>query len=300
LRAILSDGQHVRPRNIATRELRAFHFSIEDPRRRFVSIAPRRWNFAYALGEFCWHIRGSDSLEEIAFYSPRWRSVSDDGVSIRSSCYGAKIFDCRDGRGSQWDVSKHLLVADPDTRRSILILADPLDQQSYEARDVSCATSVQFTARSGKLDATVSMRSNDAVLGLPYDVFLFTMLQEMMACELHLELGAYHHFAGSLHIYESDFELADAVASAEPQIHESMDKMSNVDGAKYLLSCERASREGTQLSDNSCDLDSYWMKFASVLEHRNRARRGFFGRMDEVIVDPLSLRLAKLGSSFSD
>ncbi len=46
------------------------------------------------------------------------------------------------------------------------------------------------------------MRSNDAYLGFPHDVFCFTMIQELIARSLGIRVGEYHHFATSLHLYE--------------------------------------------------------------------------------------------------
>ena len=51
---------------------------------------------------------------------------------------------------------------------------------------------MQFFVRSGALHAITHMRSNDIILGSPYDIFFFTMLQEMMAVALEV------HFRGIL------------------------------------------------------------------------------------------------------
>ena len=48
------------------------------------------------------------------------------------------------------------------------------------------------------------MRSNDVFRGLPHDLFCFTMLQELIARSVGVELGSYHHMVGSLHMYEED------------------------------------------------------------------------------------------------
>jgi thymidylate synthase len=55
------------------------------------------------------------------------------------------------------------------------------------------------------------MRSNDAWLGLPYDVAQFTMLQEAVAAHWGLALGRYVHIDGSLHLYERDMKAARAI-----------------------------------------------------------------------------------------
>ena len=48
------------------------------------------------------------------------------------------------------------------------------------------------------------MRSNDVIKGLPHDIFCFTMLQEMVARMISVDLGIYKHCVGSLHLYDTD------------------------------------------------------------------------------------------------
>ena len=62
--------------------------------------------------------------------------------------------------------------------------------------------------RHDKLYMFTNMRSNDVFSGLPHDVFSFTMLQEIMARALSVELGNYKHAVGSLHLYEKDRDAA--------------------------------------------------------------------------------------------
>jgi hypothetical protein len=54
----------------------------------------------------------------------------------------------------------------------------------------------------------VNMRSNDVFLGVPYDVFSFTMLQEYIAMRTGFQLGSYFHNAGSFHLYERHYNAA--------------------------------------------------------------------------------------------
>jgi thymidylate synthase len=71
-----------------------------------------------------------------------------------------------------------------------------------DLKEVPCTTTLQFHLRKGLLHMSVTLRSNNAYWGLPHDVFCFTMLQEMMARRLGVELGEYYHYVGSMHIYE--------------------------------------------------------------------------------------------------
>jgi thymidylate synthase len=58
--------------------------------------------------------------------------------------------------------------------------------------------------RDDKLLCITNMRSNDAILGLSYDMFSFTMLQEFVANMIGVEVGPYYHNAGSFHVYVKD------------------------------------------------------------------------------------------------
>jgi len=56
--------------------------------------------------------------------------------------------------------------------------------------------------RDGHLEWTQVMRSNDIFRGLPHNFVQFTMLQEIVAGWLNVEVGGYHHLSDSLHLYE--------------------------------------------------------------------------------------------------
>jgi thymidylate synthase len=292
--AILKRGESVSPRAIPTTELRAVCISIADPRRRYVSLRPRRWSFAYALGEFCWHVRGSDRLDEISFYSERWRQMSDDGYTISGSCYGAKIFRGRASSESQWHLVMRTLRSDPSSRRAILAFSHRTEMDALRSRDMNCATTLQFFVRAGKLEAIATMRSNDVLLGLPYDIFLFTMLQEMMAVELGLDLGAYHHIVGSLHIYDSDLSWSKEIVSARPTISESMPRMRTLTGVEGLLEGERHTRDPKASETLHEVADSYWLGLLEVLRYCNGIRLSKVSDLELLSAFPLYRRLVDL------
>ena len=294
INSILKRGEDIAPRGIPTSEVRALSISIANPRRRYISLPPRRWSFGYALGEFCWHARGSSNVEEISFYSRRWREMSDDGRSIRGSCYGAQIFQARDRGESQWHLVRRVLDADPASRRATFAFSDGMNADLLRSRDINCATTLQFYVRANKLEAIATMRSNDVILGLPYDIFLFTMLQEMMAVELGLELGSYHHFVGSMHVYKSNLEWAESIISATPTINEPMPKMTSVDDIHELLENEPQTRRRDSLAQRTHSTASYWGGLLRVLQSYNGARLGNATGLDLALEPALYRQLMDL------
>jgi thymidylate synthase len=271
LKNVIERGRESAPRHKPTRELLFASFSLANPRNRCVTIPERRWSLPLAIGEFCWHASGSDTVEFISYYTERWRDFSDDGMRIAGSCYGKKMFASKDGEKSPWSRMIDLLRGDPDTRRAIISFQDSTDTPLH-AKDVACATSMQFLIRDKALHTVVNMRSNDCVWGLPYDLFVFSMFQELMATTLDLGLGQYHHAASSLHIYERHYELAGRVAEAPEQSSEPMPPMIDVSQLRQFLTEE----EHVRLGDNhsaSGNLNPYWSNLIEVLK-AHRSRRG--------------------------
>jgi thymidylate synthase len=193
LSEIISSGHPTSPRGEATVESLAVSFSIQNPRARCVVNRERRWHMPLALGELCWHLSGSTDANSLTYYARAWRTFADSEGQIRGSCYGSKVFS--PGSANLWDKARDLLRSDPATRRAVLYFNDTASHLDIVCPDAACASSLQFLIREGYLHAFVCMRSNDVIWGLPYDVFLFTFLQEMMALELGVRLGEYHHFA---------------------------------------------------------------------------------------------------------
>jgi hypothetical protein len=72
---------------------------------------------------------------------------------------------------------------------------------------------VQFIVRDDKLHVQTSMRSNDVVLGIPYDWWMMSRLGISVASSLGVDLGSYTHVVGSMHLYDRDLGIASDVES---------------------------------------------------------------------------------------
>ena len=90
------------------------------------------------------------------------------------------------------------------------------------------------------------MRSNDLMLGFGYDVFFFTLLQDMLATELDTTIGWYQHAVGSLHLYDKDRSRAQQiVAESSSDYALEMDRMTALGAIPSVLAYERQLREGS-------------------------------------------------------
>ena len=87
------------------------------------------------------------------------------------------------------------------------------DDIARDRKEIPCTTTFQFMVRDNRVHMLTTMRSNDAYIGLPHDVFCFSMLQEIIACSLGSDLGTYRHFVGSMHLYDRDLSKAEEFVS---------------------------------------------------------------------------------------
>jgi thymidylate synthase len=205
----------------STRELLNFSLQLSNARDRIVPIS-NRLRSVLAVGRFLWMMAGSDRLDDIRFYESKGLagdrrqgvgSFSDDGLSVPGSNYGQRLF--RPGPGvDQVQACIDLIKEDPNTRRAAMSVYRPEDA-GRESPDIPCTFGAFLNPRDGMLNLTVIMRSNNAWILLPYNVFEFTLLGEVMASETGLQLGPYFHFAASMHLYEDHVEPAREAIGAD-------------------------------------------------------------------------------------
>jgi len=228
IKALLEEGEEVSPRGMLTREISPVGITIKDPTKHAITHPVRKLNYGFMVGELLWMLRGKNEVESIAHYNKQWLKYSDDGMTLNGS-YGQRIFNWDAGnrdiefknedeysitRGmaskaitvNQFEAAYQQLKADPDTRQATIVIFDPY-KDYRETKDKPCTNLMRFTIRNGKLNMMVCMRSNDIFYGFPYDVYNFTMMQEIMAGKLGVAVGKYTHVVDSLHIYQEHFEI---------------------------------------------------------------------------------------------
>jgi thymidylate synthase len=138
-------------------------------------------------------------------------------------------------------------------------------------KEIPCTCSLQFMIRAGRLNMATVMRSNDAYLGLSHDVFAFTMIQELLARTLKVELGGYTHFVGSLPIYKKDRSAVQKYLQEgwQPTQNVAMPEMPSGDprpSVEALLQAEAAIRRGRNPNQFLNRLDPYWQDLGRLLQ----------------------------------
>jgi thymidylate synthase len=178
--------------------------TIHDARQRWVFSRRPAINPAFALAEVVWIVRGRRDSRFLTYFNNELPRYAGEGPVF----HGAYGFRMRHHFGiDQFERAFSALCARPHTRQVVLQFWDPrADLPSEDGReaapDIPCNVLAMLKVRDGVLDWTQILRSNDVFRGLPYNLVQFTMLHEILAGWLGLDLGSHNLLSDSLHVYD--------------------------------------------------------------------------------------------------
>lgn len=246
-------------------EVLAVQIELTNPRARLCFAEERQTIFG-CFGEFLWYLSQGDAIEFIEYYLPKYRAFATIDHNRVIGAYGPRLFAWNDV--DQVANIVGLLRERPNTKRAVIQLFDRTD--FYEL-DVPCTCTLQFLRRNGFLHVIANMRSNDVLIGLPHDIFAFTMLQEMVACALDDEVGTYHHWVGSLHLYKKHKEKAQSLIDEgwQQTVNAAMPSMPSGDprpALEKIKAAERAFRIDHRLDPWPTVGQKYWDEIITLLE----------------------------------
>ena len=255
---ILQEGQEIHPTKGPAKELSGVLIELTNPLARISRTETKGKPFS-CLGELFWYLAQTKDLSFISYYLPAYKAYADGGEIFGG--YGPRLFNW-DGVNQFANVAE-MLKRKPDSRQAVIQLFDAHDILETH-KDIPCTCTVQFIVRGQHLHMLTYMRSNDAFVGMPHDIFCFTMLQEIMARTLACELGRYKHMVGSLHLYD------ESVDNAQQFLNEGWQSTTTLMGSMpagdpwpaidLVLSAEHAIRTDQEYDPERLleGLDPYW------------------------------------------
>ncbi len=197
LEALVNSEHQSLPRGLPIRELLNVKLELTNPYRNILVNAKRSVKYRFMLAEWLWIWYGHDDVKTIAKYNPNIAKFSDNGIDFNGA-YGKAV-------QPHWLRIVDTLTRDPASRQAVITIYKAPPQ---ETKDTPCTVSVQWIIRDKRLHCIVTMRSSDIWLGLPYDVFNFTMLTNLLGAQLNLKMGTFWMNLGSSHLYDVNFKEA--------------------------------------------------------------------------------------------
>lgn len=174
-------------------------FKLYDLERTFLTNGRRNLSLQYAAAELLWYLSETGNTKMICAYAPQYEKFTEaDGTAY--GAYGARMKE-------QLPMIIDLLRSNPNTRQAVISMWNETDLEHAiegDRADIPCTTTWQFIIRSNQLHMVCSIRSNDIWLGLPYDVYVNTIMLRLIAQAVGVRPGSYTHQVGSLHLYDTN------------------------------------------------------------------------------------------------
>lgn len=208
------------PRGQPTQEILGVQTEV-DLLKPIITIPSRKLNYRFMVAEAYWILTGQQGLDQLLPYCGNMSKFSDDGLNL-SGAYGPRFV-------SQVRYVVDKLVEDPESRQAVMTL---WERNPRASKDIPCTVAIQWIIRGAFLHCIVFMRSSDAWLGWPYDVFSFSMMTQYVRLSLQQRMttlilpGSLRIIAGSQHLYQRDRDKAYDVAWSPPKDDGDMPDMS--------------------------------------------------------------------------
>lgn len=189
-----------------TYELALASFTILQPLKRVCLLNGRNGNVFAQIAETLWMLSGRDDLTWLERYIPQCKNWSDDGLVWRAA-YGPRLraweSHNRNRRIDQILECVHKLFQDPTSRQAVVSIWDPAHDWVVGSKDYPCNNWLHWIIRNGHLHMNVVVRSNDVIYGFTHaDFFAWSVLHQLMAYTLKVNVGRMHWNATSFHMYE--------------------------------------------------------------------------------------------------
>lgn len=190
---------------LETSALPGVHFSIDPEKDGFPLLTLRKIPFKGIAAEQAWFISGARKpADYLRQYTKIWDAFTNPGdvVTVAYGYRWRKHF----GR-DQLKGLVDLLKKEPSSRQAVVVTWDPAHDGLGAAKKANVPCPYTFTVNiiGGKLHLHNMVRSNDMILGFPFDVAGFCLLQYILAQKLGIKVGTYSHSISNAHIYENHY-----------------------------------------------------------------------------------------------
>lgn len=188
-----------------------------NPRYRVLINPVRNANPFFHLMEALWMLAGRNDIAFVSYFNKQMATYSEDGHT-QPGAYGYRWRKYFGYDQIDWIVGE--LKTNPTSRRCVLQMWDAGDWDGeltqgdlyaafHGSKDVPCNTSIYFIIRGdGRLDMTVTCRSNDAIWGCyGANAVHMSILHEYMAAKVGAPMGMYYQVSNDLHAYTDIFNV---------------------------------------------------------------------------------------------
>ncbi len=195
-----------------TKAIPGITFSFDIEKDGFPLLTLRKQPLKSPIAEQIWFITGEKDASFLRKFTKMWDPfMESDGTLAAAYGWRWRHHFGRDQLGKAIE----LLEKEPSSRHGVVVTWDPADDGygGTPKKNVPCPYTYTIGIIGGRLHMHNILRSEDMVLGAPFDVIGFALLQCIIAERLGVNPGIYTHSISNAHIYENHYEGAKEIIS---------------------------------------------------------------------------------------
>ena len=183
----------------------------------FPLVTTKKLHLKSIVHELLWFLKGETN---IAYLKENGVSIWDEWADERGELgpvYGKQWRSWEGAEGKEIDQIRDLIQqikTNPDSRRLIVSAWNVADLPKMAL--MPCHTLFQFYVAEGKLSCQLYQRSEDAFLGVPFNIASYALLTLMIAQVCDLAPGDFVHSFGDVHLYNNHLEQAKLQLTRNP------------------------------------------------------------------------------------
>jgi thymidylate synthase len=196
VRTVYADGQPAHTKSILNYQLRFDNVDKEVPILTTKFVA---WKWAIKELFWIWQMKSNVVQDLRDMGVTIWDEWEQEDGTI-GKAYAYQLRKTYKNGLDQVDNTLHEIKNNPSSRRIITTLWDVNDVKDMAL--TPCVWNTQWQPQGNKLHLTVGIRSNDAPLGQPFNVFQYYVLLRMFAQVTGYEVGTLTFNINNVHIYD--------------------------------------------------------------------------------------------------
>lgn len=167
-----------------------------------------------AAAEIAWFLQGKQDASFVNKYTPFWSKFIEDIDTPNGTIQGVKAaygYRWRNHFGvDQIADAIEILKKDPTNRRVYVNAWDSKEdgKSDIEQLNVPCPVGFNLCIVNGRLNSSLTLRSSDVFVGLPYDIMGHAYLVAAIASSLNVEVGFISINLNHAHLYEAHWDYA--------------------------------------------------------------------------------------------
>jgi len=175
----------------------------------FPLLTTKKMHWNSLLREVLWYLSGENHIRNLRQFTKIWDAWADEDGNLETAYgyYWRHFPSAQKNKNGEWEVRevdqiKYVIdeiKRNPNSRRLVVSAWEP--GNATTSKLPPCHYSFVFNVNSGKLNCHLTQRSGDLALGIPFNLAAYSLLTQVIAQQVDLEIGEFAHTIVDAHIY---------------------------------------------------------------------------------------------------